>query len=168
MTPHLVQVQLVVNFLTKWKNGTWMGNPMLGCKFPALLRIRKSLQHGLTQMTPPFPDYRFTGNTWSGGFAGVYHLPPVNFLGKFTDSSSNFSHGEDQSMPETVQSYIASSAKFENSQIDVSPIATLGTLNKVGYTLSLWAKLNGDVVTATPGLKEYIFDGSFGDPTLIP
>ena len=72
-------------------------------------------------------------------------------------------------MPETVSSIIASSAKFENSQIDVSPIATLGTLNKVGYTLSLWAKLNGDVVAASPGLKEYIFDGSFNDDlTLIP
>ena len=71
-------------------------------------------------------------------------------------------------MPETVQSYIASSAKFENSQIDVSPIATLGTLNKVGYTLSLWAKLNGDVVAASPGIKEYIFDGSFNDDQLDP
>ena len=32
--------------LTKWKNGTWMGNPMLGCKFPALPRYENHCSMG--------------------------------------------------------------------------------------------------------------------------
>ncbi|MBT4225773.1 MAG: DUF2341 domain-containing protein, partial [Opitutae bacterium] len=114
------------------------------------------------------PDYRFTGSTWSDGFAGVFHLPPVNFLQKFTDSSLNFAHGDDVSMPETEQSYISSAANFGNSQIDVPGVGSLGTVNEGDYSISLWAKLKGDITTGTPGLKEYIFNGSYNDTNIDP
>jgi hypothetical protein len=114
------------------------------------------------------PAYRYTGNTWSGGFAGVYHLAPVNFLGKYIDSGLNFAHGDDVNMPATSQSYIDSAANFTNSTIEVPHVGSLSTLNRENYSISVWAKLKGSVNATASGLNEWLFDGNFNDTHLDP
>ena len=114
------------------------------------------------------PDYRYTGNTWSGGYAGVYHLAPANFLGKYIDAGQNFAHGDDVSMPATAQSRISSAANFSNSEISIPHVGSLSTLNKNNYTISFWTKLKGDVVELTNGLLEHVYNGSFSNTDLNP